>query len=164
MVMTAIPIQALRENPEELLRRVDEEGETIEVVHLGRVLARIVPAPLKQRDPHQRPTSGVLADIDRFCEGLWTGMAEQEAERTRMTKEAMAVRTAELDAILAEIDARWPVDLANDAPDPTRRDEAPDRRTIEGIEAMHRLADRIGARMAERGGAADAEFAFRRDP
>ncbi len=41
--MSIVGIEDLQEHAEDLLRRVAESGETIEIIHHGRVAARLVP-------------------------------------------------------------------------------------------------------------------------
>ena len=54
--MAAVGVRELKEHTSQILRRVREQGETIDVTHRGRVVARLVPA--EERPP---PTAEELA-------------------------------------------------------------------------------------------------------
>ena len=51
--MASIEAQELGARTSEVLRRVREDGETIDVTHRGKVVARVVPAEPKRLDPEK---------------------------------------------------------------------------------------------------------------
>lgn len=66
--MQAVGIRQLKQQTSEILRRVREDGETIEVTHRGRVVARLVPAG--------PPSSASAAEFSR----IWADMDQLAAE------------------------------------------------------------------------------------
>ena len=63
--MRTIGVRELKANISEVLRAVDEEGETVEVTRHGQVIARLVPA--RTRQPDGDNIRAVLADLDRLA-------------------------------------------------------------------------------------------------
>lgn len=64
--MQAVGIRELKEQASELVRRVREERETIEVTYRGRAVARLV--PIEQPQPPSRPdTAAAWASIDQLA-------------------------------------------------------------------------------------------------
>lgn len=70
--MTAVGVRELKQRASELLRRVQETGDTIEITRRGKVIARIVPAPLAE--------NGLLTEERERLEQLWARMDELSAD------------------------------------------------------------------------------------
>jgi prevent-host-death family protein len=63
-----LAIQELKERISELLRLVEEEGETIEVTSHNKVIARLVPASkIEPTRAQERANRSFWADIDRLA-------------------------------------------------------------------------------------------------
>lgn len=61
----SIGVRDLRARTSQILRRVREKGETIEITYRGQVIARIVPAiPVK---PDAAALDAIWADLDRLA-------------------------------------------------------------------------------------------------
>ena len=63
--MATIGVRELKEHTSQVLRRVRERGEEIEVTHHGRVIARLVPVSEERRPP--RTTAAVWATLDQVA-------------------------------------------------------------------------------------------------
>ena len=63
--MLSVGIRELKEQMSQILRRVRENGEEIQVTHHGRVVARIVPASAPQLDPTD--LSSVWTNLDHLA-------------------------------------------------------------------------------------------------
>lgn len=63
--MTTVGIRELKARTSELMRRVSEDGETIEVTQHGRVVARIVPAHSPAANVAQ--LAAELDELDRIA-------------------------------------------------------------------------------------------------
>lgn len=63
--MAAIGIRELKAHASEVLRRVRERGEEIDVTHHGRVVARLVPVPPARAS--SRATAAAWASLDRVA-------------------------------------------------------------------------------------------------
>ncbi len=69
--MDVIGVRELKQKTSEILRRVREAGEPIEVACRGEVVARIVPVKRRQPSAKTRARSrAVWADIDRIAEEI----------------------------------------------------------------------------------------------
>jgi len=85
--MTSIGVRELKAQASAILRRVRERGETIEVTHRGRVVARLVPAGPAAADA--RRAGDVWADLDqvaaeigaRWPKGVTAARAVREGRR-----------------------------------------------------------------------------------
>ena len=77
MVTTVIPIQSLRDDPDAVLRQVQDDGVTIEVVDLGRIVARIVPAAPADPEAVKRATAEALAEMDRVANAIAARMKDR---------------------------------------------------------------------------------------
>ncbi len=64
--MKTLGVGELRERIDEILRLVEEEGETIEVTKNDEVIARVVPAQ-KQSQPVKKDLKTFWADVDRLA-------------------------------------------------------------------------------------------------
>jgi prevent-host-death family protein len=64
--MKKFEIRELVEHIDEVLRMVEEEGETIEVTKHGEVIARLVPVPRPQQ-PVKRGLRDFWAEMDRLA-------------------------------------------------------------------------------------------------
>jgi antitoxin (DNA-binding transcriptional repressor) of toxin-antitoxin stability system len=64
--MKTLGIKELTERIDEILRMVEEEGETVEVINRGKIIARLVPANQSQQVTTQE-TNNILADLDRLA-------------------------------------------------------------------------------------------------
>ncbi len=63
--MKTLGVDELREHINEILRVVEEEGETVEVTRRGKVIARLVPAPRAQQ-PVKQDLKAFWAEMDRL--------------------------------------------------------------------------------------------------
>ena len=83
--MAIIGIRELKQRTSEVLRRVREEGEAIEVSCRGEVIARIVPV-LRRHQPAASRSRAVWDEIDRVAEEIsarWRrGVSAVRATRT----------------------------------------------------------------------------------
>jgi prevent-host-death family protein len=61
----AVGIRELKQHTSKILRRVREEGETIEITYRGETVARIV--PVNPRTPSRQEMAAVLADLDELA-------------------------------------------------------------------------------------------------
>jgi prevent-host-death family protein len=66
----AVGIRQLKQQTSEILRRVREDGETIEVTHRGRVVARLVPVEQQQQPSGAPETGAIWANIDQLAAGI----------------------------------------------------------------------------------------------
>ena len=62
--MASIGIRELKRDTSGIVRRVRERGETIDVTHRGRVVARLVPV---SAEPRSRQDRKVLQDIETLA-------------------------------------------------------------------------------------------------
>jgi prevent-host-death family protein len=62
----AVGIRELKQQTSEILRRVREEGETIDVTYRGRVVARLVPVD-QSGTSDTRDFTAIWADMDRLA-------------------------------------------------------------------------------------------------
>jgi prevent-host-death family protein len=79
--MESVGVRELRDRVSELLRRVRDEGEVIEVTYHGEVVARLVPA---------RPAA---VDLDEMA-ALWTSLDQLAAEIGASWPEGASAREA----------------------------------------------------------------------
>lgn len=81
--MPAIGVRELKERTSEVLRRVRERGEEIDVTHHGRVVARLVPAMPPR--PRARVATAAWSTLDRVAREIGTrwprGRAATDAVR-----------------------------------------------------------------------------------
>ena len=63
--MRAIGVRELKERASQVLRRVRERGEEIEVTHHGRVVARLIPVPQERR--RRRTSAAAWSTLDRVA-------------------------------------------------------------------------------------------------
>jgi prevent-host-death family protein len=63
--MLSVGVRELKANASGILRRVRDRGETVEVTHRGRVIARIVPVAAPERAASE--DGAVWSDIDRLA-------------------------------------------------------------------------------------------------
>lgn len=63
--MRAIGVRELKEHTSQVLRRVRQRGEEIEVTHHGRVIARLV--PVRRERPRTRTSAGVWSTLDQVA-------------------------------------------------------------------------------------------------
>ncbi|HEX6482874.1 MAG TPA: type II toxin-antitoxin system Phd/YefM family antitoxin [Ktedonobacteraceae bacterium] len=73
--MKTLGVGELKEHIDEILRMVEEEGETIDVTKRGKVIARVVPASEPEK-PVKRDTKAFLAELDRLAAEIgssWKG-------------------------------------------------------------------------------------------
>lgn len=72
--MSSVGIRELKTNTSEIVRRVREYGEVVEITHRGEVVARLIPArPIRTS---AEELSALWADMDRLAEEVgthWTG-------------------------------------------------------------------------------------------
>lgn len=126
--MSTIGIKDLQEQAETIVTRVEETGETIEIVVHGRVAARLVPSrPIDEIEPlsdvERAQTELALARLKELGAEIskrWPeGVTEDTEERDARDREALK-RLKELGE---EISARWPKGVsAVDAIRDVRRD------------------------------------------
>ena len=62
--MATIGVRELKQHTSQILRRVRERGEEIEVTHHGRVVARLIPVP---RPRPRRASSTTWSSLDRVA-------------------------------------------------------------------------------------------------
>ncbi len=63
--MRAIGVRELKERASQVLRRVRERGEEIEVTHHGRVVARLIPVSQERR--RRRASAAAWSTLDRVA-------------------------------------------------------------------------------------------------
>ena len=63
--MPAIGVRELKERASQVLRRVRERGEEIEITHHGRVVARLIPVSRERRRP--RASAATWSTLDRLA-------------------------------------------------------------------------------------------------
>ncbi len=68
--MSAIGVRELKAQTSAILRRVSENGETIDITHHGRVVARLVPAHAPGVDVDQ--LAAELDELDRIAADIST--------------------------------------------------------------------------------------------
>lgn len=67
--MAAIGIRELKERTSDVIRRVRDRGETVDVTYRGRLVARLV--PVARRSPStKRATRAVIADIEQLAQEI----------------------------------------------------------------------------------------------
>lgn len=72
--MALIGIRELRTNASELIRRVREQGEIIDITYYGEVVARLV--PVKQLKIRDEELPALWAEMDRLAQEVsaqWSG-------------------------------------------------------------------------------------------
>jgi prevent-host-death family protein len=62
--MQPVGVRELKEHTSEILRRVREDGETIDVTYRGRIVARLVPVNVEHS---QAAKDALLADLDELA-------------------------------------------------------------------------------------------------
>jgi prevent-host-death family protein len=81
--MAEVGIRELKQRTSEVLRRVREQREAINITHRGRVVARLV--PVEETSEKTDETSKVWADMDRLAQEIGTrwpeGVSAVEAVR-----------------------------------------------------------------------------------
>ena len=73
--MKTLGVDELRERINEILRVVEEEGETVEVTRRGKVIALLVPAPRAQQ-PVKQDLTAFWTEMDRLAAEIgahWKG-------------------------------------------------------------------------------------------
>ena len=65
--MSAIGVRELKQNTSEIIRRVRQKGEEIEVTYRGTVVARLV--PVKPRKPNKKDAA-IWAELDQIAEEI----------------------------------------------------------------------------------------------
>ena len=73
--MSSVGIEELKKHAEDLVTRVEEGGETIEIVHHGRVAAILAPtsamhSPAVNQETWRTETEAVIASMDRLAEKI----------------------------------------------------------------------------------------------
>jgi prevent-host-death family protein len=63
--MLTVGVRELKEHTSQILRRVREEGQEIEVTYHGRVIARLVPVGMSP--PDSSDLAAVWTDLDRLA-------------------------------------------------------------------------------------------------
>ncbi|MGH7301489.1 MAG: type II toxin-antitoxin system Phd/YefM family antitoxin [Candidatus Rokuibacteriota bacterium] len=63
--MPAIGVRELKEHTSQVLRRVRQRGEEIDVTHHGRVIARLV--PVRRERPRPRASAAVWSTLDQVA-------------------------------------------------------------------------------------------------
>lgn len=72
--MTSVGVRELKANASELIRRVREEGEIIEISYYGKIVARLIPA--KKVELNLDELSDLWAEMDRLAKEVgenWSG-------------------------------------------------------------------------------------------
>lgn len=117
--MGAVGVRELNERTSEVVRRVREGGETIDVTYRGRVVARLIPASGAYRDGEtgeamptgkDQPATGIgsarrarFVTVDELLEEQRNGIAARPVD-----PEELAAWWAEHDRLVEEIGAHWP--------------------------------------------------------
>lgn len=68
--MTTIGIRELKEQTSKVLKRVREQGETIEITYRGKPIARLVPATMPKPDKHE--VAAIWCEIDELIAEIAT--------------------------------------------------------------------------------------------
>jgi prevent-host-death family protein len=63
--MLTVGIRELKANTSEIIRRVRERGEVVDITYHGEVVARL--APVAPRLPAPAETAAILADLDQLA-------------------------------------------------------------------------------------------------
>ena len=63
--MIRVGVRQLKQETSKLLRRVREEGETIEITYHGQVIARLI--PVTPPEPRDKDMAAVWADLDQLA-------------------------------------------------------------------------------------------------
>ncbi|MGH7312046.1 MAG: type II toxin-antitoxin system Phd/YefM family antitoxin [Candidatus Rokuibacteriota bacterium] len=63
--MRAIGVRELKERASQVLRRVRQRGEEVEITHHGRVVARLIPASRERPSP--RASAAAWSTLDRLA-------------------------------------------------------------------------------------------------
>lgn len=72
--MSLVGIRELKTNASDLVRRVREQGEIIDITYYGEVVARLVPA--KEVKPRADELAALWAEMDRLAQEVsvhWSG-------------------------------------------------------------------------------------------
>jgi prevent-host-death family protein len=72
--MTTIGVRELKAHISEVLRRVHEQGETVDVTYRGEVIARLV--PVQQSEIDTEASRKAWADLDRLAAEISTHWPE----------------------------------------------------------------------------------------
>lgn len=67
--MSSVGVRELKARTSEILRRVREQDEVVEITYRGRVVARIVPAE-RRRGPDPEELEAIWAERDRLAEEI----------------------------------------------------------------------------------------------
>jgi prevent-host-death family protein len=65
--MSAVGVRELKQNTSEIIRRVREKGEEIEVTYHGEVVARLV--PVKRRKPNKKDAA-IWVELDQIADEI----------------------------------------------------------------------------------------------
>ena len=80
--MHTIDAQELQDQTHEILRRVREQGETVEVSYLGEIVARLVPVAAQEPDAKREPELADLEHLRAEIASKWpVGVSAVEAVR-----------------------------------------------------------------------------------
>lgn len=84
--MASVGVRELKARTSEVLRRVREQGETIDVTHRGKVVARVVPAEPKRPDPEKvaawwREMDALSEEVSRYWPKGLSAVDAVRAER-----------------------------------------------------------------------------------
>ena len=74
--MQSVGVRELKEQLSQILRRVRDEGNVVEITYYGEVMARLVPAGTTPRDPKE--VEAILTDLDNLAAEIgqhWEGEA-----------------------------------------------------------------------------------------
>ncbi len=64
--MRTVGVRELKTNTTQILRRIREKGETIQVTYRGKVIAMLIPAPNNKSAP-DKSTRAVWTDLDHLA-------------------------------------------------------------------------------------------------
>lgn len=73
--MLSVGVRQLKEQTSQILRRVREDGETVEITYHGETIARLVPVT-RQEQLDQEEIDAVWTDLDRLAAEIgehWSG-------------------------------------------------------------------------------------------
>ena len=84
--MKTLGIRELQEHVEEIVRLVEEKGETIEVTRNGKVVAQLIPAD-KLRQPVQQDLETFWANMDRLTAEISSHLPDEPIDAVKIIRE-----------------------------------------------------------------------------
>jgi prevent-host-death family protein len=75
--METLAVRELTERINEILRRVEEDGETFEVTNHGKVIARLVPVNRNSHPSLEQQSEDAWANLDRLADEISAHLPER---------------------------------------------------------------------------------------